>query len=723
MAKEPKERKKLALSTKIFIGLGLGLVVGLFFGEKASWLSIVGIGFIKILQMTILPYIMVSIIKGIGGLSAEQAKSLAIKGGAAILLIWAIGCGLIMLIPLVYPSLKSASFFSASQVEPPKEINYFDLYIPSNPFFSLSSSAVPAVVIFSLALGIALMTIEKKKYFMDNLEVLNEAIGKLTKSLVQLSPIGVFAITANAAGTISIDEIQRLQVFLITYIGSCLLLTFAILPGLICAITGYKYKDVMSFIKDPLITAFTLDNLFIVLPLLSEGVKKILDKHKQLSEENDELTDIIIPLTFNFPSLAKLLNMIFVLFAGWFVNSQISVVQYPMFLISGLLSTFGSSSLAVPFMLNSYQIPEDMFQLFMLSGIVNGRFGTLLASMHLISLTLISIHFITNGLKLNFLNLIKANVVPIVVVFVSLFSMKLYFAYAINQPYDNRSLLSNLIVNETVDHKINLDIPEFKSENYDIPLLDRIIQRGVIHIGYKTQNLPFSYLNSNTKTLQGFDIQYAHELAKAMGVKIEFIPFTNDNLDKLLNNGTLDIAMSGIPFLPQLEKNILFSNPVIELNLSLLVKDYRKKEFQNPKNTSTKNYKITAFEDNPFMETFRKRRPNVEFSIIEKPSDFFETHKDEYDGLLVSAEAGSAWTLYYPGYSVIIPKPSIYRYAEAFAVSGHNAAFINFINQWLKAQEINGFKEDNYNFWILGQAANDKGSRWCLGKDIFQLWE
>ncbi|MCM8537371.1 MAG: dicarboxylate/amino acid:cation symporter [Lentisphaeraceae bacterium] len=194
---------------------------------------------------------MVSIIKGIGSLSADQAKSLAVRGGAAIFLLWSICAGLILLIPLVYPSLKSASFFSASQVSAPKEINYFDLYIPSNPFFSLSSSAVPAVVIFSLAIGVALMTIKNKDVFMENLNVLNDAIGKLTKSLVQLSPIGVFAITANAAGTISVDEIQRLQVYLITYVASCLLLTFAILPGVICAITGYKCKDVMSFIKDP----------------------------------------------------------------------------------------------------------------------------------------------------------------------------------------------------------------------------------------------------------------------------------------------------------------------------------------------------------------------------------------------------------------------------------------------------------------------------------------
>ena len=265
-------------------------------------------------------------------------------------------------------------------------------------------------------------------------------------------------------------------------------------------------------------------------------------------------------------------------------------------------------------------------------------------------------------------------------------------------------------------------MPKIDKEDYEIPLLDRILERGFIRIGYKKQNLPFTYLNNTTKTIQGFDVQYAHELAESMNCQIEFIPFNNDNMDKLLNNGTIDMAMSGLAFVPQLRKNILFSNPVIELNLSLLVKDFRKKEFSDPKNIQSKNYKFAAFEDNPFMERFRQKRRNIDFSITGKPEDFFSKNSN-FDGLLISGEAGSAWTLYYPGYSVIIPKPSIYGYAEAYAVSGHNADFLSFINQWLKMQEINGFKKENYDFWILGQGSQEEASRWSIGKDVLQLWK
>ena len=67
MESDTKPKKKLSLSAKIMIGMGLGLVAGMFFGEYCGFLEIIGDAFIKLLQMTILPYITVSMILGIGG--------------------------------------------------------------------------------------------------------------------------------------------------------------------------------------------------------------------------------------------------------------------------------------------------------------------------------------------------------------------------------------------------------------------------------------------------------------------------------------------------------------------------------------------------------------------------------------------------------------------------------------------------------------------------------
>ena len=60
----------MSLSTRILLGLLLGIVCGLFFGEKMAVFEPLGSAFILLLQMTVLPYMLVSLILGLGSVCA-----------------------------------------------------------------------------------------------------------------------------------------------------------------------------------------------------------------------------------------------------------------------------------------------------------------------------------------------------------------------------------------------------------------------------------------------------------------------------------------------------------------------------------------------------------------------------------------------------------------------------------------------------------------------------
>ena len=89
-----------------------------------------------------------------------------------------------------------------------------------------------------------------------------------------------------------------------------------------------------------------------------------------------------MPASFNFPHTGKLLSLSFVLFAGWFANVPIPFTSYPALALTGWLTFFGSLSAAVPFLLDVFRIPADTFQLFLATGVINQRFGSLLAAVH-----------------------------------------------------------------------------------------------------------------------------------------------------------------------------------------------------------------------------------------------------------------------------------------------------------------------------------------------------
>jgi Na+/H+-dicarboxylate symporter len=246
----------MSSSTKILVGLVAGVCVGLFLGEYAEVFKVVADGFVKLLQMTVLPYITLSIVSSLGNLSFEQVKTLGLRAGAVLVGLWCLALVFTFLLPLAFPETETASFFSSALVERRGPFNFVDLFIPSNPFHSLANNIVPAVVLFSVFLGVALIGIERKPELLAVLVVAKDALSSATKFVVSLTPYGIFAIAATTAGTLSLEQVARIQVYLITYVVIALLVALWVLPGLVSALTPFGYREVLGPTRDALITAF-----------------------------------------------------------------------------------------------------------------------------------------------------------------------------------------------------------------------------------------------------------------------------------------------------------------------------------------------------------------------------------------------------------------------------------------------------------------------------------
>jgi Na+/H+-dicarboxylate symporter len=261
------EADRRKLSTKIAVGLALGIAFGLFVGERATILEVIADGYIKLLQMTVLPYVTVSIIGGLGALNGSQGVALVKRVGLVLVVLWAAALGMVFLFPLMFPPHETASFFSSSLIQDREPFDFLSLYIPTNPFNSLANNIVPAVVLFSVIIGTALINIPDKARLLDVLSVVNSAVMKATHFIVGLTPYGVFAIAAVVAGTLSLAEFGRLQVYVISYVGMALLISFWLLPGLIAALTPVPYSAVIARTRNALAMAFMTTSLLAVLPI------------------------------------------------------------------------------------------------------------------------------------------------------------------------------------------------------------------------------------------------------------------------------------------------------------------------------------------------------------------------------------------------------------------------------------------------------------------------
>ncbi len=153
-------------------------------------------------------------------------------------------------------------------------------------------------------MGVALIQVKDNERLLGPLRVLDTAGRLLTRFVVGLTPLGVFAIGAVTAGTMTLETVVRLEVYFVSFAAAALLLAFWILPLLVTAITPFTYREVMGVAREALLTAFVTNNAFIVLPILVERSKVLLRERGLLNPDADSAAEVLVPSSSTSPTPA-----------------------------------------------------------------------------------------------------------------------------------------------------------------------------------------------------------------------------------------------------------------------------------------------------------------------------------------------------------------------------------------------------------------------------------
>jgi Na+/H+-dicarboxylate symporter len=707
-----------SLSIRILAGLGLGVFTGLFFGEPTAALQPLADVYIRLMQMTVLPYLLMALIIGFGQLEVGQAKLLARRGGMLLLVTLALTFAVIATVPAAFPTVQTASFFSHSLVEPRQPFSIADVYFTANPFHSLSNAVVPAVVLFSSAIGIGLIGLEGKERVLGALRVFNAAIVRITNFVVGLTPIGVFAIGAVTAGTMAPETLVRLEAYFIGFIAASLLLAFWILPLLVTAVTPFTYREVVWVGRDALLTAFVASNAFIVLPILIERAKVLLRTRGLLTPESDAAADVLVPILFNFPNAGKLLTLLFIPFAAWLAGSALTASDYGTLLVAGVPSYFAKAQIALPFLLDLFELPHDLFQLYIPTTIIGGKFDSMVTAMNLLAFALLGAAAMGGFLVLRGAALVRTGIAIAGGLLVTVVAVRLLLAVTVDPAYHKDEILRNMHLPQ---HSAEIIVHEDRTEvRPDEVSLQRIRERGTLRVGYEGSNLPFTFFNTDGQ-LVGLDVELAVGLAEALGVKAEFVPIDWPELTDTLAQGLIDV-MPGIWYRPYWFSSLRLSDPYHIGNMGIVVRDERRHEFATvealrrsrglrigvPLDQSQVAFSIARyFGDAP-----------VELVPLANGRAFFEGQLADLDGYLMPAEGGSAWTLLHPELTVVVPQPNPVKIPTAFGLPLHAADLATLVDEWVLFATSEGLVQRAYDYWILGQGAQDQGRRWSILRDV-----
>ena len=125
---------KPALSVQIISAMFIGLLLGYYFSVTYSVIDNTANAFVTSLQMTVLPYIILSLIVGLGGLKPSKAKNISKQSLFIIFMMIFLVLFFIFSTPLSFPEWQNAEFYSANTIKIAPELSLIDLFISANPF-------------------------------------------------------------------------------------------------------------------------------------------------------------------------------------------------------------------------------------------------------------------------------------------------------------------------------------------------------------------------------------------------------------------------------------------------------------------------------------------------------------------------------------------------------------------------------------------------------------
>lgn len=726
-----KSRPRFSLGLQVLLALVLGVAIGLFFGEGAVRFKFIGDIYVRLLQMMVLPYLILSLISGLGKLSPQQAKLMAKRALAVLLVFWVIFACVLMLLPLALPTVESASFYSSSLVETRPGIDFVDLFVPKNVFASLADNKIPAVVVFCLALGVALMVGKDKEEFFRLFDVLTDAVTRVIKFVVRLTPLGVLAMTATAAGTISFEDLGRIQGYLILYTVAAAILGFGVLPGLIAGLTPFRYGQIMRIAWSAMVLAFAADKALVALPLLIESLKRLFDEHGGSDDRPVSDAQMLVPVAYAFPGTGKLLSLLFIPFAAWFIGTPLAAADYPLLISTGVAAYFGgSASVVMPFLLDLMRLPADLFDLFIVTGVYNARLGNALRVMDLFTISVLVACAMAGMLKVRWRSLLLTLGGSAALLVLCIVGVHRYLGRVSEGAYDrdlaiaSMQLMEEVVATEMVEAEPN-PVPLAAGQSR----LSRIRERGILRVGYHADRLPYSYINLAGK-LVGLDIDLGQHLARDLGVRIEWAPFTFESLNAQLEADHFDIAMSGIYGTVERSAEIRFSEPYLIVTMGLVVPDYRDKQFSSPEKIREQGRLRVGIHrslaDKKIVNSPLRDDPNVEFVVLDSYRLFFdgEGESNKLDALYTAVESGSAWTLLYPEYQAVTTWKDAYTIPLVYPYgAGPDDEMDEFLDHWIMLKQHDGTISRAYEHWILGTGSERSSPRWSIIRDVLHWVE
>ncbi len=237
-------------------------------------------------------------------------------------------------------------------------------------------------------------------------------------------------------------------------------------------------------------------------------------------------------------------------------------------------------------------------------------------------------------------------------------------------------------------------------------VIESIKKNGVLKIGLSLFR-PWSMRDLNGE-LVGFELDVGRELAKDMGVEVEFIPTSWDGIIPALVSGKFDVIISGMSITPQRNLTVAFSDPYAFSGMTILANK-----------AMTKGFTLESY--NNADVTFSARRgatpaaviasmfPNAQLLLFDEDGAATqEVLNGNAHATMASEPAPSEEARRYSDVLYVPFDETFQAAGEAFAFRKGDPDAENYFNNWIGIKTRVGWLKDRNDYWFKGEEWKDK---------------
>ena len=339
---------KLELHWQILIAMALGLLFATTFGE-VGWVAWLADTFMRLLRMVIVPLIFTSIVHGVAGIGDGKALG---RLGVKTLLWYTLTSLMAILVGLTFANairpgagLEMPEGVQALQPEnlqmPDSLAGIVTRLIPSNPVEAAATFDILGLIFFSICLGAAvgLTRGEPGDLLRRFFEAAFGVMMKLTRGVIRLLPIGVFALLARAVGQMGLEVFEQVGQYMLTIALGLSVHWLVGLPLLLFLLTRKNPLHHYRAMGSALAMAFSTSSSGATLPMTIHCVRENVGA-------SDKVTSFVLPMgaTVNMDGTA-LFECVGALFIAQALGFELSLATQGVIVLTALLASIGAAAI------------------------------------------------------------------------------------------------------------------------------------------------------------------------------------------------------------------------------------------------------------------------------------------------------------------------------------------------------------------------------------------